>query len=63
MKECSGKKVLIVNVAQNDPLIQPAIYQVDSKIKDHIGTESTTEGLQAHTSASRPIRFDCCEDY
>ena len=23
----------------------------------HIGTESTTEGLQARTSASRPIRF------
>ena len=29
---------------------------------DHIGTESTTEGLQAHTYASRPIRFWCGED-
>ena len=34
MKECSGKKVLIVKVAQNDPLTHPAIDQVDTEIKD-----------------------------
>ena len=36
MKESSGKKVLIVKVAQNDPLTHPAkkIDQVDSEIKD-----------------------------
>ena len=37
MKECSGKKVLKVKVAQNDPLdssSQKKIDQVDRKIKD-----------------------------
>ena len=36
MKECSGKKVLKVKVAQNDPLDSSSqkIDQVDSKIKD-----------------------------
>ena len=36
MKECSGKKLLIVKVAQNDPLDSSSqkIDQVDSKIKD-----------------------------
>ena len=36
MKECSGKKVLIVKVAQNDPLGSPSqkIDQVDSEFKD-----------------------------
>ena len=36
MKECSGKKVLIVKVAQNDPLNSSSqkIDQVDSEIKD-----------------------------
>ncbi len=37
MKECSGKKVLKVKVAQNDPLDSPSqkkMDQVDSKIKD-----------------------------
>ena len=36
MKECSGKKVLIVKVAQNDPLdsYSRKIDLVDSEIKD-----------------------------
>ena len=36
MKECSSKKVLIVKVAQNDPLDSSSqkIGQEDSKIKD-----------------------------
>ena len=36
MKEYSGKKVLIVKVAQNDPLDSSSqkIDQVDSEIKD-----------------------------
>ncbi len=36
MKECSGKKVLIVKVAQDDPLdsFSQKIDQVDSEIKD-----------------------------
>ena len=35
MKECSGKKVLIVKVAQNDPVkpSTPENFQVHSKIK------------------------------
>ena len=31
-------------------------------VMGHLGTESTTEGLQGSTYASRPIRFGCCED-
>ena len=37
MKECSGKKVLMVKVAQNDPLDSPSQKkndQVDSQVKD-----------------------------
>ena len=36
MKECSGKKVLIVKVIKNDPLdlSSQKINQVDCKIKD-----------------------------
>ena len=36
MKECSGKKVLKVKVAQNDPIdsLSQKVDQVDSKIKD-----------------------------
>ena len=36
MKEGSGKKALILKMAQNDPLTHPSqkIDQVDSKIKD-----------------------------
>ena len=36
MKECSGKKVLIVKVVKNDPLDSPSqkIDQVDGEIKE-----------------------------
>ena len=36
MKDCSGKKALIVKVSQNDPIYPPTPknFPVDSKIKD-----------------------------
>ena len=44
MKECFGKKVLIVKVAQNGPLASPSqkIDQVDSKIKSRVKKISVT---------------------
>ena len=57
MKECSGKKVLIVKLSQNDHLCpsRPKNDQVDSKIKDMGESNMIEEELTNHLYISYVI--------
>ena len=61
--------ILLVDQSQGRNAVHAWVYILSKEqilqnivVVVHIDTESTTEGLQAHTIASRPIRFGCCED-